>query len=91
MTKGFVYLTAVVDVTSKRVISHKAAITLEVSHAKEVLQQALSNYDTPQIVITDQGNQVTTSEFTEVALNSGVKLSMDGRGAWRDNVLVERV
>ena len=91
MAKGFVYLTAVVDVASRRVLSHKVAITLEACHAKEVLQQALQNYGTPQIVNTDQGSQFTATEFTEVVLNSGAKLSMDGRGAWRDNVFVERV
>ena len=91
MAKGFVYLTAVVDVASRRVLSHKVAITLEACHAKEVLQQALANYGTPQIVNTDQGSQFTATEFTEIVLSSGAKLSMDGRGAWRDNVFVERV
>lgn len=91
MAKGFVYLTAVVDVASRRVLSHKVAITLEACHAKEVLQQALARYGTPQIVNTDQGSQFTATEFTEIVLSSGAKLSMDGRGAWRDNVFVERV
>ena len=91
MAKGFVYLTAVVDVASRRVLSHKVAITLEACHAKEVLQQALAYYGTPQIVNTDQGSQFTATEFTQLVLSSGAKLSMDGRGAWRDNVFVERV
>ena len=91
MAKGFVYLTAVVDVASRRVLSHKVAITLEACHAKEVLQLALQCYGTPQIVNTDQGSQFTATEFTDVVLACGAKLSMDGRGAWRDNVFVERV
>ena len=90
MAKGFVYLTAVVDIASRRVLSHKVAITLEACHATEVLQQALARYGTPQIVNTDQGSQFTATEFTDVVLSSDAKLSMDGRGAWRDNVFVER-
>ena len=91
MAKGFVYLTAVVDVASRRVLSHKVAITLEACHATEVMQQALARYGTPQIVNTDQGSQFTATEFTDVVLSSDAKLSMDGRGAWRDNVFVERL
>ena len=91
MAKGFVYLTAVVDVASRRVLAHKVAITLEAVHAKEVIEQALARYGTPEIVNTDQGSQFTAEEFTSVVLAKGCKLSMDGRGAWRDNVFVERL
>jgi putative transposase len=91
MARGFVYLTAVVDVFSRRVLAHRVAITLEAIHAKEVIEQALAKYGTPEIVNTDQGSQFTAEEFTDVVLKARCKLSMDGRGAWRDNVFVERL
>jgi len=91
MARGFVYLTAVVDVASRRVLAHKVAITLEACHAREVIEQAFVRYGTPEIVNTDQGSQFTSTEFTNVVLAKGCRLSMDGRGAWRDNVFVERV
>ena len=91
MARGFVYLTAVVDVASRRVLAHRVAITLEAIHAKEVIEQALAKYGTPEIVNTDQGSQFTAEEFTRVVLHAGCRLSMDGRGAWRDNVFVERL
>ena len=91
MARGFVYLTAVVDVASRRVLAHKVAITLEATHAREVIEQAFARYGAPEIVNTDQGSQFTAEEFTRVVLAKGCKLSMDGRGAWRDNVFVERL
>ena len=91
MARGFVYLTAVVDVASRRVLAHTVAITLEACHATEALEQALAQYGTPEIVNTDQGSQFTAVDFTDVVLAKGCKLSMDGRGAWRDNVFVERL
>jgi len=91
MAKGFVYLTAVVDVASRRVLTHKVAITMEACHAREIMEEAFARYGTPEIVNTDQGSQFTATEFTDVVLAKGCKLSMDGRGSWRDNVFVERV
>ena len=91
MRHGFVYLTAIVDVATRRVMAHKVATTLEACHAREIMQEALLKYGTPEIVNTDQGSQFTAQEFTDVVLKSGAKLSMDGRGAWRDNVFVERL
>jgi putative transposase len=91
MARGFVYLTAVVDVASRKVLAHKLAITLEACHARDVIEQAFMRYGTPDIVNTDQGSQFTATEFTDVVLAKGCKLSMDGRGAWRDNVFVERL
>ena len=90
MARGFVYLTAVVDVASRKVLAHKPAITLEACHAREVIEQAFMRHGTPDIVNTDQGSQFTATEFTDVVLAQGCKLRMDGRGAWRDNVFVER-
>ena len=91
MRQGFVYLTAIVDVATRRVMAHKVATTLEACHAREIMQQALARHGTPEIVNTDQGSQFTAEEFTDVVLTSGARLSMDGRGAWRDNVFVERM
>ena len=91
MARGFVYLTAVVDVASRRVLAHKVATTLEACHAREVIELAFARFGLPEIVNVDQGSQFTATEFTEVVLAQGCQLSMDGRGAWRDNVFVERL
>ena len=91
MTRGFVYLTAVVDVASRRVLAHKVAITLEAVHAREVIEQAFARYGAPEIVNTDQGSQFTGSSFIGVLDSHGIRISMDGKGCWRDNVFVERL
>ncbi len=86
MVKGLVYLTAVVDVSSRRVLTHKVDVTLGACHAREIIEEAFARYGVPEIVNTNQGSQFTTEEFTHAVLSKGVKLSMDGRVAWRDNV-----
>ena len=91
MAKGFVYLTAVIDWASRKVLASKVAITLEACHAVDVLQEAFNTHGTPEIVNTDQGSQFTAGEFVQAVKTKGCKLSMDGRGAWRDNVFVERL
>ena len=91
MKHGFVYLTAVVDVYSRCILAHKTAITLEAIHALDVLKEAFARFGRPDIVNTDQGRQFTAQSFVELVQGHGVKLSMDGRGAWRDNVFVERI
>ena len=91
MSKGFVYLTAVVDVASRLVLAHKVAITLGACRAKEIIEQAFARYGKPEIVNTDQGSQFTAEEFTKAVQNQGCKLSLDGHGAWGDNVFVERL
>jgi putative transposase len=91
MARGFVYLTAVVDWASRKVLAHRVAITLEAIHAVEALEEAFARYGVPDIVNTDQGSQFTAAAFTDAVLERGVRLSMDGKGAWRDNVFVERV
>ena len=90
MSKGFVYLTAVVDWASRKVLAAKLAITLESCHAVDVLQEAFIRHGTPDIINTDQGSQFTAIEFVKAVKAQGCKLSMDGRGSWRDNVIVER-
>ncbi|WP_175912523.1 IS3 family transposase [Burkholderia sp. BCC1640] len=91
MARGFVYLTAVVDWASRKILAHRVAITLEASHAVEALEEAFARYGLPDIVNTDQGSQFTAGAFTDAVLGRQVRLSMDGKGAWRDNVFVERV
>jgi putative transposase len=91
MAKGFVYLTAVVDWASRRVLAAKVAITLEACHAVEVLQEAFNRHGKPEIVNTDQGSQFTAQAFVQAVKNQGCNRSQDGRGAWRDNVFVERL
>src|SRR5450756_425847 len=76
MARGFVYLTAVVDVASRLVLAHKVAITLEACHAKEIIEQAFARYGVPAIVNTDQGSQFTAQEFTAAVLKQGCKLPM---------------
>ena len=91
MAKGFVYLTAYLDWASRKVLAHKVASTLEACHAVDVLNEALAKYDAPDIVNTDQGSQFTAHDFVDTVLNHGCQISMDGRGAWRGNVMVERI
>jgi putative transposase len=91
MARGFVYLTAVVDWASRKVLAHRVAITMEALHAVEALEEAFAKYGQPEIVNTDQGSQFTAAAFTDAVLSRDVKLSMDGKGAGRDNVFVERV
>ena len=91
MAKGFVYLTAVMDWASRKVLASRVAITLEACHAVDVLHEAFTRHGTPEIVNTDQGSQFTAQAFVPAVKDRGCHLSMDGRGAWRDNVFVERL
>jgi len=91
MARGFVYLAAVVDLFSRRVLSHRVSITMEAAFCIEALEEALARHGRPDIFNTDQGSQFTSLEFTDVLFKHGVAISMDGKGAWRDNVFVERL
>jgi len=91
MAKGFVYLTAVMDWASRKVLASRVAITLEACHAVDVLHEAFTRHGTPEMVNTDQGSQFTAQAFVHAVKDRGCHLSMDGRGAWRDNVFVERL
>ena len=91
MARGFVYLTVVLDWFSRRVLSWRVSITMEASFCVEALEEALARYGRPEIFNTDQGSQFTAQEFVQTVKEQGCKLSMDGRGAWRDNVFVERL
>ena len=91
MAHGFVYLAAVVDWFSRRILSHRVSITMEADFCIEALEEALARHGRPQIFNTDQGSQFTSTAFTDILLKAGVKISMDGKGSWRDNVFVERL
>jgi putative transposase len=91
MARGFVYLAAVVDWFSRRVLAWRLSITLEVDFCLEAVEEALVRYGRPEIFNTDQGSQFTSTAFTGLLLDNTIAISMDGRGAWRDNVFVERL
>nr|WP_186179927.1 IS3 family transposase [Burkholderia gladioli] len=91
MARGFVHLTAVVDWPSRKVLPQRVAIMLEAVHAVEALEEAFACYGQPDIVNTDQGSQFTANTFTQAVWGRGIRLSMDSKGSWRDNVFVERV
>ena len=91
MARGFVYLTAVVDWFSRRVLAWRVSITMEVEFCLEAVEEALARHGKPEIFNTDQGSQFTSQDFTALLLDNAIAISMDGRGAWRDNVFVERL
>ncbi len=88
---GFVYLTAIIDWFSRKVLSWKLSNTLDSSFCVEALEEAIRRYGKPEIFNTDQGSQFTSKAFTKVLLDNGIKISMDGKGRALDNVLVERL
>jgi putative transposase len=91
MARGFVYLAAVVDWFSRRVLAWKLSITMEISFCIEALDEALSRNEKPEIFNTDQGSQFTSEAFIGRLKENGISISMDGKGRWRDNVFVERI
>jgi putative transposase len=91
MAKGFVYLAAVMDWHTRRVLSWRVSISLDASFCVEAVEEALQRFGTPQIFNTDQGCQFTGKEFTDLLKEHDIQISMDGKGCWRDNVFVERL
>jgi putative transposase len=91
MARGFVYLAVVLDWFSRRVLSWRLSITMEAAFCVEALEDALAKHGKPQIFNTDQGSQFTGAAFTSVLASHGIAISMDGKGAWRDNVFTERL
>jgi putative transposase len=91
MARGFVYLAVVLDWFSRRVLSWRLSITMEAAFCVETLEDALARHGKPDIFNTDQGSQFTGQAFTGVLASNGIAISMDGKGAWRDNVFVERL
>ena len=91
MRRGFVYLFAVLDWTSRRVLAWRLSNTLTTDFCLEAVREAITQYGCPEIFNTDQGCQFTSLEFTSLLKDQGIQISMDGKGCWRDNVFVERL
>jgi putative transposase len=91
MARGFVYLAAVVDWFTRKVLSWKVSITMDAHFCLEAVEEALQRYGTPEIMNTDQGRQFTSQAFLGLMKKHDIRVSMDGKGAWRDNVFVERL
>mgnify|MGYP006420693737 FL=1 len=91
MARGFIYLAAVLDWFTRRVLSWRVSITLEADFCIEAVEEALTRYAKPKIFNTDQGSQFASSDFIKVLAAREIRISMDGKGAWRDNVFVERL
>ena len=89
--KGFAYLVAILDLYSRKVLAWRVSNAMTTDFCVEALQEALERYGTPEIFNTDQGSQFTAEEFTQPLLAKGVRVSMDGKGRWVDNVFVERL
>jgi putative transposase len=91
MRRGFVYLVAIVDWATRKVLSHRVSISMTADFCVEALNEAIDKYGTPDIFNSDQGSQFTSHEFTSVLKENNIQISMDGKGRWVDNVFVERL
>lgn len=91
MAKGFVYLAAVMDWCSRKVLAWRLSVTMDTAFCVEAVEEALKRYGTPEIFNTDQGSQFTGETFTGLLKDNGIRISMDGKGSWRDNVFIERL
>jgi putative transposase len=91
MSRGFVYLAAVLDWATRRVLAWRLSISMNTDFCIEAVEEALAKYGPPEIFNTDQGSQFTSAEFTSLLQTNDIAISMDGKGAWRDNVFVERL
>jgi putative transposase len=91
MKRGFVYLVAIIDWATRRVLAHRVSISMTTDFCVEALEEAIAKYGAPEIFNTDQGSQFTSEDFTGVLKAHDIKISMDGKGRWIDNVFVERL
>ena len=91
MRRGFLYLVAVMDWATRKVLSWRVSNTMDAEFCVDALQAALARFGHPEIFNSDQGSQFTSPRFTGVLQQAGVRISMDGRGRWMDNVFIERV
>ena len=91
MRKGFFYLVAIMDWYSRKVLSWRFSNSMDTSFCCEALSEAIEKYGAPEIFNTDQGSQFTSIEFTNILIDNGIKISMDGKGRWMDNVFIERL
>jgi putative transposase len=90
MARGFCYLVAIMDWASRKILSWRLSNTQDVGFCLEALEEAVARFGVPEIFNTDQGSQFTSESFTEALSSRGVKISMDGKGSWKDNVFIER-
>lgn len=91
MRRGFVYLVAIVDWATRKVLAHRVSISMTTDFCVEALTEAIEKYGVPEIFNSDQGSQFTSNDFTQVLKDNSIKISMDGKGRWVDNVFVERL
>jgi putative transposase len=91
MRRGFLYLVAIMDWATRKVLSWRVSNTMDVEFCLEALEEALARFGKPEIFNTDQGSQFTSLRFTGLLQDAGVRISMDGRGRWMDNVFIERL
>lgn len=91
LRRGFLYLVAIMDWASRKVLSWRLSNTMDADFCVAALEEALSRFGKPEIFNTDQGSQFTSDAFTHVLKEAGVRISMDGKGRWRDNVMIERL
>ena len=91
MRRGFLYLVAVMDWATRKVLAWRVSNTLDVEFCLEALEEALARFGQPDIFNTDQGGQFTSPRFTAILRRAGVHVSLDGRGRWMDNVFIERL
>ena len=91
MRRGFLYLVAIMDWASRKVLAWRVSNSLDAEFCVAALEEALARYGRPEIFNTDQGSQFTSLAFTDVLKAAGIRISMDGRGRWMDNVFIERL
>ena len=91
MAKGFAYLIVILDWYSRKVLSFRVSNTMDNSFCLEALEEVIARYGTPEIFNTDQGSQFTSDAFTGTLKEHNIRITMDGKGSWRDNVFVERL
>lgn len=91
MRRDFLYLAAVMDWATRKVLAWRVSNTMDVEFCLEALEEALARFGQPEIFNTDQGSQFTSPRFTEILREAGIRIFMDGRGRWMDNVFIERL
>jgi len=91
MAKGFIYLTVIMDWYSRKILSWRLSNSMDTSFCIDALEEAIDYYGVPEVFNTDQGSQYTSDDFISVLKGSDIRISMDGKGAWRDNIFVERL
>ena len=91
MRLGFLYLVAIMDWASRKVLAWRLSNTIDTDFCVAALEEALARYGKPEIFNTDQGSQFTSDTFTDALKDAGISISMDGKGRWMDNVMIERL